>query len=55
MKEVDEIGIGDFKFKNYNIDFTGFIYDDINGLLGLDILMNGGFIIDLKDLAIKMK
>jgi predicted aspartyl protease len=55
VKEVDEIVIGDFKLKNYNIDFTGFIYDDINGLLGLDILMDGGFIIDLKDLTIKKK
>lgn len=34
------------------MDFTGYIYDDINGLLGLDILIKGGFIIDLNDLAI---
>lgn len=47
--------MGDFKLKNYNIDFTGFIYDDINGSLGLDMLMDGGFIIDLKDLTTKKK
>lgn len=55
IKQVDEIRIGDYKFKDYELDFSGNIYEDINGLLGLDILLKGGFIIDLTDLAIYKK
>ncbi|OLN27450.1 hypothetical protein DSOL_4527 [Desulfosporosinus metallidurans] len=32
------------------MDFTSYIYKDINGLLGLDMLLNAGFIIDLEKL-----
>lgn len=55
IKLVDSIKIGDIEFKNHKLDFTGHIYDDINGLLGLDILLDGNFIIDLKDLIIYQK
>ena len=30
-------------------------YKDINGLLGLDILINGRFLIDLEEMELKMK
>lgn len=55
IKKIDEIKIGDYELKDYELDFSGYIYEDINGLLGLDILLNGGFIIDLTDLVIYKK
>ncbi len=48
-KNVEEIIIGNHKLKDYKLDFTSFQYEDINGLLGLDILVNGGYIIDIKN------
>lgn len=52
IKEIDGVILGDLILEKYELDFTGYISDDINGLLGLDILIKGGFIIDLNDLAI---
>ena len=55
VKTIDEVKIDDFQLNNISIDFTVFPYEDINGLLGLDILIEGGFIIDLDILKIKRK
>ena len=52
IKQVDEIKIGKSKFIDFKLDFCGQIYEDINGLLGLDILLEAGFIIDLNTLVI---
>lgn len=47
IKTIDEIKVGTQSSRNIEIDF-GLI--DTNGLLGLDILMNLGVVIDLKNL-----
>ncbi|AZH30486.1 aspartyl protease family protein [Paenibacillus sp. M-152] len=49
--EVDDIGIqvGDFILRDVLIDFTSFKYHNINGLLGLDILVKGKFNVDLEN------
>lgn len=54
-KKVEEIIIGNYKIKDCKLDFTSFPYEDINGLLGLDILVNGGYIVDLKDFQLYQK
>ncbi|ABR48293.1 conserved hypothetical protein [Alkaliphilus metalliredigens QYMF] len=54
-KKVEEINIGTYKIKDCKLDFTSFQYEDINGLLGLDILVNGGYIVDLKDFQLYQK
>ncbi|WP_141603957.1 retropepsin-like aspartic protease [Terrilactibacillus laevilacticus] len=46
-KRVDQIQISDFIVEKVEVDFNNFGYDDINGLLGLDLLMKVGFTIDL--------
>lgn len=53
IKTLDEIKLGTESSKNIEIDF-GLIdtNGEINGLLGLDILMNLGVVIDLKNLNI---
>ena len=53
IKEIDKIMIGNFIHKNVSIDFSRIDYEDINGLLGLDLLMEGGFIIDLNQMEMK--
>lgn len=49
-KLVDQIRIGDFTVEGVEVDFNDFGYEDINGLLGLDLLMRAGFNIDLQNL-----
>src|SRR5699024_1394228 len=49
-KQIDQIQISDFVVENVEIDFNDFGYEDINGLLGLDLLMQAGFTIDLSHL-----
>jgi predicted aspartyl protease len=51
-KRVDHIQIDDYRIENIEIDFDDFGYEDISGLLGLDILMNAGFKIDLLKLQL---
>lgn len=46
-KRVDQIQISDIIVEKVEVDFNDFGYDDINGLLGLDLLMKAGFTIDL--------
>ncbi|MDC3418423.1 retropepsin-like aspartic protease [Aquibacillus salsiterrae] len=53
-KKVDKIQISDFVVKHIEVDFNDFGYDDINGLLGLDLLMKAGFNIDLLKLEMNM-
>ncbi|RED66134.1 retropepsin-like aspartic protease [Cohnella lupini] len=53
IKKIDSIEIGDFVVKDLEIDFTSFKYHNINGLLGLDILLEGKFNIDLFNLELK--
>ena len=52
VKTVDEIVLDNIAITNKKIDFSNIDYEDINGLLGLDLLMDAGFIIDLKNLRI---
>ncbi|WP_242832374.1 hypothetical protein [Desulfosporosinus orientis] len=47
---MDKVKIGEYCINNCSLDFTSYIYEDINGLLGLDMLLNAGFIIDLEKL-----
>jgi predicted aspartyl protease len=54
IKNIDKIVLDKYVCENINIDFSRIDYKDINGLLGLDILINGGFIIDLKQMELKM-
>ncbi|WP_028548026.1 aspartyl protease family protein [Paenibacillus sp. UNC451MF] len=54
-KEHALIRVGDFIMKDVAIDFTSFPYDDINGLLGLDILMSAKFNIDLNSLELRLQ
>lgn len=52
-KTVQAIEIGDdFILRDIQLDFTSFKYHNINGLLGLDILLNGKFNIDLNNLKL---
>lgn len=53
VKNIDEIKIGNTKIKNIDIDF-GIVdmKDKVNGLIGLDILMKIGAIIDLNKLTL---
>lgn len=53
-KVVDKIKLGDKELDNLKIDF-GIIdnYGEINGLIGLDILMKLEIVIDLKNLVIR--
>jgi predicted aspartyl protease len=55
IKRVDKIIVGEYVREEINIDFSKIEYEDINGLLGLDILIDGGFIIDLNQMKIRMK
>lgn len=52
IKTVQSIEVGDYVLNDVPLDFTSFKYHNINGLLGLDILMNGKFNIDLFNLEL---
>ncbi|GGH68141.1 hypothetical protein [Saccharibacillus endophyticus] len=47
-KKIEAIQVGGFILKDVYIDFTSFKYHNINGLLGLDVLTEREFNIDLK-------
>jgi predicted aspartyl protease len=51
-KTVQAVGVGDFILRDIQLDFTSFKYHNVNGLLGLDILLNGRFNIDLNNLKL---
>jgi predicted aspartyl protease len=52
VKAVQLVRVGDYTFRDIQLEFTSFKYHNINGLLGLDILMNGKFNIDLDKLEL---
>ncbi|WP_059104312.1 retropepsin-like aspartic protease [Shouchella shacheensis] len=52
-KQIDQVQISDFTVEKVEVDFNDFGYEDINGLLGLDLLMQAGFSIDLKHLEME--
>lgn len=55
VKQIEELKIGDFKLDNIKMDFG--IIDSkgkINGLIGLDILIESGAIIDLKNFSLHL-
>jgi hypothetical protein len=52
VKKVDSIAMNGFELRDIDVDFTGFIDNDINGLLGLDVLISAGFKIDLRNFRI---
>lgn len=56
QKELDSVELGPVKLEKIKIDF-GILDNDfgINGLIGLDILKSGEFIIDLKNLELSRK
>lgn len=51
-KPVDFIKLGNYEIPYMNLDFGNLDNWGINGLIGLDILMNGQFIIDLGKLEL---
>ncbi len=51
-KSVNNIKIGAHKIQDIRLDFGNLDGWDINGLIGLDILMKAEFIIDLKKLEL---
>jgi predicted aspartyl protease len=53
IKTVQLVEVGDFTLENVELDFTSFKYHNINGLLGLDILLTGNFNIDLYNLKLQ--
>ncbi|ACB84625.1 retropepsin-like aspartic protease [Natranaerobius thermophilus] len=54
VKTIDEIKIGESKIKKAELDFGLIdINGEINGLLGLDILIDTEVIIDLKNMILK--
>lgn len=50
-KKIDGIHFGSFEIHDTYLDF-GLLDSDMNGLIGLDILLNGRFIIDLENMEI---
>jgi len=52
VKHVDKINVAGFSMEDFQLDISDFLYEHINGLLGLDIMMEAGFIIDLKRMEI---
>ena len=52
VKQVDSVAIDDYVICNSKLDFSGFLYEGINGLLGLDLMIKAGLVIDLKNMNI---
>jgi len=55
VKKIDKIMLDKYTIDNISIDFSKIDYEDINGLLGLDILMEGNFIINLDQMELRPK
>lgn len=51
-KTIEAIQVGKYILKKPQLDFTSFRYHNINGLLGLDLLIKGKFNIDLDKLEL---
>lgn len=54
VKKIDKVLVGDYFAEEIALEFTVIQYEDINGLLGLDLLMDAGFNINLKDLRMDL-
>ncbi|NLC44187.1 MAG: aspartyl protease [Clostridiales bacterium] len=54
VKKIDKVLVGDYFAEEIALEFTVIQYEDINGLLGLDLLMDAGFNINLKDLKMDL-
>ncbi|WEG10778.1 retropepsin-like aspartic protease [Pullulanibacillus sp. KACC 23026] len=52
-KKMDSIEIGDFKISSVEIDVS-ILPNEHSGLLGLDILLKSGFILDLNNLELSL-
>ena len=53
-RTVDYVQVGDCRLPNFSIDIGGMDYGfKINGILGMDFLMNAGAIINLRELSIE--
>ena len=50
VKHIDLIKLENIEFKNKDIDFSNIDYEGINGLIGLDLLIEAGISIDLDKL-----
>ena len=50
VKHIDLIKLENIEFKNKDMDFSNIDYEGINGLIGLDLLIEAGIIIDLDKL-----
>ena len=50
VKHIDLIKLENIEFENKDIDFSNIDYEGINGLIGLDLLIEAGIIIDLDKL-----
>lgn len=50
VKHIDLIKLENIEFKNKDIDFSNIDYEGINGLIGLDLLIEAGIITDLDKL-----
>ncbi|MDQ0191452.1 retropepsin-like domain-containing protein [Alicyclobacillus cycloheptanicus] len=48
-KRIDRLEFGTFSVTDFQVDF-GRLDDDISGLIGLDLLMAGNFVLDLSRL-----
>ncbi|WP_058302595.1 retropepsin-like aspartic protease [Gorillibacterium timonense] len=53
IKTVQSLEVGEYILNDIPLDFTSFKYHNINGLLGLDVLINGKFNIDLHNLKLQ--
>lgn len=51
-RTADTLKIGDKSVENINF-YVGTVDESVDGLLGLDVLINSGAVIDLKNLEIK--
>lgn len=54
-KQVGSVQFDNFTLTGVSLDFGHVDYGDINGLIGLDILVAGQFLIDLQNLEIYSK
>jgi len=52
VKTVQSIQVGNYSLSTIQLEFTSFKYHNINGLLGLDILIPGKFDINLENLEL---
>lgn len=56
VKKIDGISVGKFKIKQFDIEFGLIdVNGEINGLLGLDLFVKAGAIIDLRNFVLEMK